>query len=238
MVRKTGILLVVLLTALVLFSLYSAYEVPGELNSVARHYAARGAHELGSANLVTAVVVTYRGLDTLGEVMVLFLATAIIGILLKESTPETAMSASGSDPGEILRTGAALMSPLVFLFGVFIFIHGHLSPGGGFQGGAVIAVAFLLGFLSRPESRGSRGLLHMVESLSGLTYLAIGLLGLYVAGGFLDNRILPVGIPGQLFSAGAIPVIYSLIGLKVGAELAGLLSGLRHPRKERGSHHA
>lgn len=238
MVRKIGILFVVLLAARLIFSLYSAYEVRDELGAVATHYVANGAREVGSANLVTAVVVTYRGLDTLGEVMVLFLAAAIIGILLKECVARPGKPAAVDGPGEILRTGAALMSPLVFLLGVYIFINGHLSPGGGFQGGAVIAVAFLLGFLARPDSRASVGLLHLVESLSGFTYLAIGVLGLFLAAGFLDNRILALGVPGRLLSAGAIPIIYSLIGLKVGAELTGLLSGLRGPRRDGGSDHA
>jgi multicomponent Na+:H+ antiporter subunit B len=65
-----------------------------------------------------------------------------------------------------------------------------------------------------------------VESLAGVFYVAIGLAGLVWAGGFLDNRILPLGDLGALFSAGAIPAIYSLIGLKVGAELASMLASL------------
>jgi multicomponent Na+:H+ antiporter subunit B len=68
---------------------------------------------------------------------------------------------------------------------------------------------------------------HVIESLSGLFYVLIGLLGLVLAGGFLDNRILPLGNFGTLLSAGAIPLIYSLVGLKVGAELVGILHSLR-----------
>jgi multicomponent Na+:H+ antiporter subunit B len=59
-----------------------------------------------------------------------------------------------------------------------------------------------------------------------VAYVGIGLLGLLLAGGFLDNRFIPIGTVGAMFSAGAIPVIYSLIGLKVGAEISSMLANL------------
>jgi len=225
MVRKIGILLVVLAVGGMFFLLYAAYTPGSSLGQVAAHYAGRGAAELGSANLVTAVVVTYRGLDTLGEVVILFLAATVLGLLLREHGEST--DHPGNSPSEILCTGAAVLTPLVLLLGVFVFLHGHLTPGGGFQGGAIMAVAALLSLLAQPRRKRARRLLHLVESMSGLTYLALGILGIFWAGGFLDNRILALGTPGQLLSAGAIPLIYVLIGLKVGAELAGILTGLR-----------
>jgi multicomponent Na+:H+ antiporter subunit B len=129
-------------------------------------------------------------------------------------------------------TGSLLLFPLLLLFGVYIFVHGHLGPGGGFQGGVVIASAVLLLLLADPQRKISHGLLTWIESLSGLFFAGIGIAGLVLAGGFLDNRILPLGIPGELFSAGAIPLIYSLVGLKVGSELAGILDALRKEEEE------
>ena len=67
----------------------------------------------------------------------------------------------------------------------------------------------------------------MVESLSGVAYVALGVAGLFLAGGFLDNRLWSLGELGSIFSAGAIPVIYSLIGLKVGAELSAIFYNLK-----------
>lgn len=224
MVRKIGILLVVLAMGGLFGQLYVAYAPGSQLGPVASHYAGRGVEELGSVNLVTAVVVTYRGLDTLGEVVVLFLAATLLGLLLKDGGDGSA--GDGNPPSEILLTGAGLLAPLVLLLGVFIFMHGHLTPGGGFQGGAVMAVATVLFILAEPRRHRARRMFHLVESLSGLIYLALGVLGIFLAGGFLDNRILTLGTPGRLLSAGAIPLIYGLIGLKVGAELAGILSGL------------
>ena len=127
---------------------------------------------------------------------------------------------------EILISGSDVLLPLIFLFGAYIFIHGHLTPGGGFQGGVVIASGILLLMLSNISLKLNHLVLHLVESLSGASYAAMGFLGLILAGGFLDNRFLPLGQFGALFSAGAIPVIYSLVGLKVGSELTGILENM------------
>jgi multicomponent Na+:H+ antiporter subunit B len=69
--------------------------------------------------------------------------------------------------------------------------------------------------------------LHLVESLSGVSYVIIGVLGLVLAAGFLDNRFLDLGDFGRVLSAGAIPLIYSFIGLKVGAELVGIIDNMQ-----------
>jgi len=194
-----------------------------ELGKTAEKYVKDGPSELGAANLVTSVVVTYRGLDTLGEVAVLFIATAGIGFILrkKEKCCEEKRPAS-----EILKGGTSFLLPLIIIFGVYIFVHGHLTPGGGFQGGVVIASALVLLMLSDVSMKLNKTVLHWIESLSGAFYVGLGIFGLVLAGGFLDNRFLPLGEFGTLFSAGAIPIIYSLIGLKVGAELVGIMQNM------------
>jgi multicomponent Na+:H+ antiporter subunit B len=132
-----------------------------------------------------------------------------------------------TEPSEILASGAQILIPLVLIFGVYIFLHGHLTPGGGFQGGVLLAAAALLHFLSARRAHLAHEILTLLESLSGGVYVLLGVLGLVFAAGFLDARVLPTGEFGRLVSAGAIPVIYSLIGLKVGAELTGILERLR-----------
>ncbi len=196
-----------------------------KLNPLSEKYVRDGADELGGANLVTSVIVTYRGLDTLGEVTVLFLATAGIGFLLRKKSKS--IPAKKRPSSEILQTGSTFLVPLIFLFGVYIFVHGHLTPGGGFQGGVVIASGILLLMLSNVSIKINHTILHFIESFSGVFYIGIGILGLIFASGFLDNRFLPLGEFGKLFSAGAIPIIYSLIGLKVGSELVGILENMR-----------
>ncbi|PKP05043.1 MAG: sodium:proton antiporter [Bacteroidetes bacterium HGW-Bacteroidetes-6] len=201
-----------------------------DLSELPAYYANNTASEVGAANVVTAVVVTYRGFDTLGEVTILFVAASLIAMFLK--TGERRKKRNPRPSSIILTTAQKLLFPLIVLFGVYVFANGHLTPGGGFQGGAIIATAFLLWLMANPEGELRHGLLSSVESISGVTYVIIGILGAVLGLGFLDNRFMPLGEFGHLFSAGAIPVIYSLIGLKVGSELSNILHHLNEVQNE------
>jgi multicomponent Na+:H+ antiporter subunit B len=180
--------------------------------------------ESGSANIVTSVVVNYRAFDTLGEVTVLFLAATGLGAILyrKKEDKELMMKEDGS---LILVTGVKILFPLLILLGTYIFIHGHLTPGGGFQGGSVVATAFLLMFLAKKDYRLNENKFKIVEGLAGVTFVGLGLYSLATEGSFLAN-FLNTGTIGQLFSGGIIPIIYIAIGFKVGAELAGIINDL------------
>ena len=223
MFKRLFIMISIAGVALLFYDILVEFQGPTSLNPLAEHYVAEGPQELGAANLVTSVVVTYRGLDTLGEVTVLFIAATGVAALLKRRTHTTPKRAAS----ELVRTGSHVLVSLIFLVGVYIFINGHLTPGGGFQGGAVIASGVLLAFLANPNQTLNHQLMSKIESISGLSYVAIGTLGLVFAGGFLDNRFLGLGSFGMLFSAGAIPLIYMCIGLKVGAELSNVLQHLQ-----------
>lgn len=226
MLKRLFMLIALVLMAILFFDLASNFTERSELSGISEYYVDKGADELGAANLVTSVVVTYRGLDTLGEVTVLFISAAGASLLLRRRR-NTNKKVVVEESSEIVQTTLSIMFPIIMLFGVYIFINGHLTPGGGFQGGAVIASALLLFMLARPNDSISHKLLMKVESLSGFTYVVLGLLGVILAGGFLDNRVLPLGEFGSLFSAGLIPLIYILIGLKVGSELGSLLQKFR-----------
>jgi multicomponent Na+:H+ antiporter subunit B len=226
-IRGFFVILLLLGLGAVFAGLVVGYAPDDQLNLTARYYAEHTAQDIGAANIVTAIIVTYRGLDTLGEVTVLFLTAAIVGLVLAHGRrtgegPRRELPPSG----ELLVTGSRLLVPLILLLGVYVFVNGHLTPGGGFQGGAILASAVLLVLLTDPLLRFGHGLIAAIESTAGLVFVGIGVLGVFLAGGFLDNRILPVGDLGALFSAGAIPIIYSFIGLKVGAEFSSMLVNL------------
>ena len=224
MIKRFIALLLMLALGAVFWQLFSGYQPDAALNLTGRYYADHAASDLGAANIVTAIIVTYRGLDTLGEVTVLFLSAAIVGLVLAGGRRRAAEQRALTPVGELLTTGTRLLVPLIMLLGVYIFVNGHLTPGGGFQGGAVIASGVLLTLLADPVRHFSHRVIAAIESLAGFFYVSIGVLGLVLAGGFLDNRILPLGELGQLVSAGAIPLIYSLVGLKVGAEFSSMLA--------------
>jgi len=239
MIKRILILLVLAMLAVMFLKLASNYHENSTLSTLGQYYAERGPAELGAANLVTAVVVTYRGLDTLGEVTVLFISAAGVGLLLRRTRRtdddedldkgDRAEETAGTHKpaSEIVETATQLLLPMVILFGIYVFLNGHLSPGGGFQGGAIIASGTMFLLLALPESHISRTLIAMTESLSGFSYVIIGVLGVILAGGFLDNRIMGLGTYGHLFSAGAIPLIYVFVGLKVGFELSAVLDRFR-----------
>lgn len=207
--------------ALMLYPLFEGFNGNDQLSDLASFYAQKeNVEKVNSPNLVTAVVVTYRGLDTLGEVTILFLTAAIIAFFLKKQSDVRTLRRNS----EIFKTSARVLIPIIILFGVYIFMNGHLSPGGGFQGGAVIASAVILMLLAFPNMPFNAKMFSYIESFSGMAFVFIAALGAFIGLGFLDNAILPLGKFGELISAGAIPVIYSFVGLKVGAELSNILS--------------
>jgi len=232
MIKNSLIALVLASFVFMFFHLYMSYEPKTELSGIAAHYAEHGAAEVGAANLVTAVVVTYRGFDTMGEVTILFLTASIISFFLKLSKKDEDKVIVHRGTSELLVTASQILIPIIFLFGVYVFINGHLTPGGGFQGGAIIASGVVLSIMANPNREINHHAILWIESISGISFVIIGILGIFLAGGFLDNRFISLGEFGDLFSAGAIPIIYSLIGLKVGAEISNILNRYQKSQKE------
>lgn len=217
-----GLIIVLALSAIVISSV-SDYSVPSELIGAGLNYTVQGVDDTGSANLVTAVVVAYRGLDTLGEVVVLFSASTAV-VLILTLIP---IGANPTPPSSIVAFTAGILPGAIILFGIYIITHGHLSPGGGFPGGAVVASAFLLVMLGSNTIPGKSKFLTSIESLAGLTFGLLGFWGVLTLGQFLNNLVLPAGSPGRILSAGIIPLISLAIGAKVASELSGVFASYR-----------
>lgn len=231
MIRNFLIIAILAGLAAVFVSLFMNFGPSETLTPLATHYANNGAAEVGAPNLVTSIIVTYRGLDTLGEVTILFLVAAIVSFFLKRVKTEKEQSPK-RESSEIIITASKLLVPIVMVLGIYVFVNGHLTPGGGFQGGAIIATSFVLLLMANPDFKVNHRVISAVESVSGIAFVFIGVLGIVLAGGFLDNKILPLGTFGEIFSAGAIPIIYSLVGLKVGSELSNIISVFQGVQKE------
>jgi len=219
------IALILLIIAMTMVFIQTPFDENLKEKSVSEYYLEHNKELTGSANTVTSVVTHFRGFDTLGEVTVLFLAASGVGavLFLRKNGHRKARTLSANS---ILRIGSRLLFPILIIYGIYIITHGHLSPGGGFQGGVIIATAFLLLFLSDNDYEVSENKVSVFESLSGSAFVIIGLIGLALAvtGTFLGNFLPhPQAEMGRLISAGIIPLIYIFVGVKVGSELTGLI---------------
>jgi multicomponent Na+:H+ antiporter subunit B len=228
---RTGVVILVALLGLVFATVAVHYSERNSLPALAEAYVDMVPRELGAPNVITGILLTYRAFDTLGEVAVLFMVAAGIGLLLgsgkKRDGAPAQESVKVTPSTEIVRNGGDILVPLIAIFAAYIVMHGHLGPGGGFQGGAVMASCVVLMVLAKPEYRVKLAHLSVMESLAGLLIVLIGIAGIVLAGGFLDNRVLPLGEFGAFFSAGAIPVLSALLGAKVGCELSVIIEQFR-----------
>ncbi len=177
--------------------------------------------ESGPANIVTSIVVDYRSFDTLGEVTVLFISALGVSLLLGSAVTQKRMKLDFK-PNFMLRVGSRALFGIIIMTGVYVTLHGHLTPGGGFPGGTMIASAMLLLYLADDQFRAKIKSFKILEGVAGSLYVVVGLLGLVVGTYFLQN-FLPNGTVGDLLSSGIIPIVYILIGLKVGSEISGVI---------------
>lgn len=133
-----------------------------------------------------------------------------------------------TDPKEgmsfIVKTVSHWLKPFILLFGIYVIIYGHLTPGGGFSGGIIVACAFILVMLAEGKRVAMQDLSEKVASkldcVGALIFYGVGLIGLLLGGAFLIN-FFPLSPDShfKLFSSGIIPICNIGVGLKVGASL-------------------
>ncbi|MGE5197894.1 MAG: MnhB domain-containing protein [Deltaproteobacteria bacterium] len=128
----------------------------------------------------------------------------------------------------IVKTVTRLTVGLILLFGIYITLHGHLSPGGGFAGGVIVALSFVHLMLAFGKEAAvnklSQNMASNLESIGALMFLSIAIIG-FLGGSFFTN-ILGKGSPFKLFSAGTIPFSNVSISLKVGVGLFAIFLAL------------
>lgn len=165
-------------------------------------YVARMYNYLGAfiaPNQVTVVLFDWRGFDTLGEAMVLVTGVIVTAMLFgrgamskgKETLEEFAGGLEKSHDSVILGLFGYPVLIAIIAYGIVITLGGHITPGGGFQGGSIVATAYLLGVVAyglkrNPISLGHSGL-SVFETVGALTFLLLGLLGILTTGFYLYN---------------------------------------------------
>ena len=181
-------------------------------------------YERHATDVVNAINYDYRGFDTLGEEFILF--TAVLGVMMllrREGGESTRDAGTVQDRPTMSRTVRAVSIPAVLVttvFGLYIGVHGQLTPGGGFQAGVILATASLLVYLADNteafQKITSHTAMEVIESVGAGGYAVIAVLPLLASLPLLTN-ILPLGETGNVFSAGQIALISAVVGVEVTA---------------------
>lgn len=176
---------------------FGLVDAPAQLH-VAPRYINDSMAEIGVPNIVTSVLASYRGFDTLGEVVVVF--TAGIGVmsllLVSKQTKEESQTMVPADMQQqiILRVVAKFMLPLILLFALYVQFHGDYGPGGGFQAGVIFAAGIILYTmlfgLSNSQKLFRRETMKLLTAVGVLLYGGVGVVCMFMGGNFLDYSVL------------------------------------------------
>ncbi len=144
---------------------------------------------------------------------------------------------------QIVRITSRLVTPFIQVYGIYVILHGHLSPGGGFSGGAIFGASLVLVALSFNLEVGAKQISHatasVLESGGALGFVVTGLVGVAFGANFLANRAagFPLGEAGELFSAGAIFIITAFLGVKVASTIVTLFYNIIEGEEKSGDAH-
>lgn len=229
---------VLMLVVMSIFLIQAVIQLPpfGEAgnvtnNEVVQRYIEQGIPETGAINFVAGMILDYRAFDTFGESTVLFVAACSVLILLKlgehkkNEVPTPAMLEAEWDDrhyepknDEVLQLAARVLTPVILLYGIYVVLNGHLSPGGGFSGGAIMGAALILylnayGF-EKTERFFTYRTFRWVTFVSLMTYAVLKSYSFFTGANHIESGI-PLGTPGAILSSGLILPLNICVGLIV-----------------------
>lgn len=179
-----------------------------------------------ATDVVTALNFDLRAFDTLGEEFILFASVSGVALLLRQlrDEDEEEQMAPGiqehrfAGASDGLKLMSLILIPLFVAFGAYLVFHGQLTPGGGFQGGIVLAAGpvsiLIAGRYLSMKAVAPRRLLESADAIGAVAYALVGLGGLIFAGIYFKN-FLPLGSQGHLLSGGMMPLNSIAVGLEV-----------------------
>jgi multicomponent Na+:H+ antiporter subunit B len=199
--RHTPLLPLLVVTATGAALIYGTLDMPhyGDPAAPVHQYVASSylhdtPEDIGVPNVVTSVLASYRGYDTLGEVIVIFTAGIGVLALLGYRTRRRNSQGPGNRKLVVLRVVAKLFFPLILLFALYVQFHGDYGPGGGFQAGVIFATGFILYALAFGLGNAQRVIPHqwlrIMAAVGVLIYAAVGIEGMLLGGKFLEYRVL------------------------------------------------
>lgn len=230
---KIALILLLTVYLLYIFNQINNLDIKRNLSD---YYIAEGIEETGAINIVTSVLYDYRGFDTLGEATVILTAAATLSFLVSvRKKPIQGKTNSAIDTTKFTIVDyktIVIIIPFLLVLGFYLIISGHISPGGGFVGGVVLAmipVFLTIRYgITITEDKFKPTYKSLLEGIGAIGFIFLGLLGIFAGSNFLANGQADFarGNPGELLSAGLIPFLNLMIGIKVGAGLAIIFNSL------------
>ncbi len=196
-------------------------------NEVAAKYIEDGLQDTGAVNIVTGMILDYRAFDTFGESNVLFIATCTVLILLRNDKKKGKDSAEAEEKRDsyyepkndaILQTITRVLVPIIFIFGIYVILNGHLSPGGGFSGGAIIGAGLILylnAFGFQKIERFFTEKTYKWVSFGSLTFYCLAKSYSFYTGAHHLESGIPLGKAGAIISSGLILPLNICVGMVV-----------------------
>jgi len=226
-------------------------------NEVARRYIENGLEETGAVNIVSGMILDYRAFDTFGESCVLFVATICVTIMLRidgrggeedDEEHESGKKAFGiresafskldsrnyePENDTILKRSALLIIPIILIFGIYVVLNGHISPGGGFSGGAILGTGFILyvsafGF-EKTERFMNAKTVSIITLIALLIYCLSKCYSFFTGANHMESGI-PLGTPGAILSSGLILVLNICVGMVVACTMYSFYALVRRGR--------
>ena len=198
-----------------------------EVEEVTEKYVEEGLEETGAVNIVAGIILDYRAFDTLGESFVLFCALNCVLILLRADSEEEEHDISYYRLSDdmILRKSIMLTLPVVLVFGLYVLLNGHLGPGGGFSGGAVMGAGIIL--LSIGYGGDAAGELitekrFKIVSFIALSFYCIAKSYVFFVGANGIPSFIGIGNPGDILSSGLILPLNVAVGMVVTCTMYGI----------------
>lgn len=208
-------------------------------NEVSERYIEKGLQETGAVNIVAGMILDYRAFDTLGESHVLFVGAAAVLILLRLDKNEKNKDKEEAEENDriyepkndtILQKVAFLLVPLIIIYGIYVVLNGHLSPGGGFSGGAIIGAGLILYLNAYGFQKTGRFFtfkLYKGVSIAALGFYALAKSYSFFTGANHLDSIISTGTPGNIISAGLIMPLNVAVGMVVACTMYGLYALFR-----------
>jgi len=203
-------------------------------NEVSQRYLEMGIEETGATNFVAGMILDYRAFDTFGEACVLFLAVMCSLMLLKKDEKNFSLAEERefaedveidrNEKKKILKMGAKYLTPMIMLYGIYVILNGHLTPGGGFSGGAIVGAGLI--FYAAAYGHERMQTFFTIKTFSAisvtclLTYFGCKSYSFFTGANHVGYEI-PKGIPGNILSAGLILPLNICVGLVVACTMYG-----------------